>query len=231
MKTVRQHLNDLREPERTSALKAMEGSHWHHGYQNHPCLADALYVAFDWGKAFHGNAYWERIFDNLEAETYFDAPQLTPQVCKDKMVEHMATDEDYEKLEDVVKGIKATVYICGATPYTEPNFGTIFPKDDDERQKYPLAQTDLFFPDADAAFSAMCLKNQQKHCPESEGVTWAKDKSIGDGSQIRRHLLEFLVAIESEDWDTADKEIKSIDWRGRELHQRWIKKLPPFDNL
>jgi hypothetical protein len=140
----------------------------------------------------------------------------------------MATDEDYEKLEDVVKGIKATVILDAAEPRP---LGTIFPEDDSERQKYPLAQTDLFFPDADAAFSAMCLVNQQKHCPESEGVTWAKNKSIGDGSQLRRHLLEFLKAVEDGDFVKADKEIKSVDWRGRELHQRWIKKMPPFDTI
>lgn len=107
----------------------------------------------------------------------------------------------------------------------------LFPQGDDERQKYPFAQTDLFFPDADAAFSKMCLVNQQKHCPEVEGVTWASDKSIGDGSQLRRHLLEFLKAVQDGDMEKADKEIKSVDWRGRELHQRWIKKMPPFNHI
>lgn len=118
---------------------------------------------------------------------------------------------------------KAKEYMYGSDP--------IFPEDDTERQKYPFAQTDLFFPDADAAFSNMCLVNQQKHCPEVEGVTWASEKSIGDGSQLRRHLLEFLKAVQDGDMETADKEIKSIDWRGRELHQRWIKKMPPFNHL
>ena len=105
----------------------------------------------------------------------------------------------------------------------------IFPEDDGERQKYPLAQTDLFFPVADAEFSKFCMVNQQKHCPEATKVTWAKDRSVGDGSQLRRHLMEFLKAVEDGDIEKANKEIKSVDWRGRELSQRWHTKMPPFD--
>lgn len=146
MKTVRSHLNDLKEPERTSALKAMDESAWGHEYQRHPKLADALYVAFDWGKAFHGNAYWERIFDNLEAETYFDTtPQKITVEVKEftapELTERIATDEDYEKLEDVVRSIKATVILEAAAPATEPNFGTkdTNPKDSLGIKKVPLS--------------------------------------------------------------------------------------------
>ena len=105
----------------------------------------------------------------------------------------------------------------------------IFPENDGERQKYPLAQTDLFFPVADAEFSKFCMVNQQKHCPEATKVTWARDRSVGDGSQLRRHLMEFLKAVEDGDIEKANKEIKSVDWRGRELSQRWHTKMPPYD--
>jgi len=141
MKTIKEHLNDLREPERTAALKAIYDGDEDLAADSH---ADALYFGCTWNN--DEGEILENAWDQLAAETYFDAPQLTSKICKDKMVEHMATGEDYEKLEDVVKGIKATDYIREA-PATEPNFGTIFPKDDDERQKYPLAQTDLLSSD------------------------------------------------------------------------------------
>lgn len=107
---------------------------------------------------------------------------------------------------------------------------SIFPSEDEERQKYPLAQTDLFFPVADAEFSKFCMVNQQKHCPEATKVTWAKDRSVGDGSQLRRHLMEFLKAVEDGDIERANREIKAVDFRGRELSQRWHTKMPPFDH-
>ncbi len=88
------------------------------------------------------------------------------------------------------------------------------------------------------AFSKFCLDNQTKHCPEAETVTWAEDESIGDGSQLRRHHLEFNIAVKMlrENFDEellakADREINSVDWRGRELHQRWIKRMPPFQDI
>lgn len=105
------------------------------------------------------------------------------------------------------------------------------PTNDHLRQQYRLAETDLFFIDADLAFSKFCLDNQLKHCPEAERVTWAKDKSIGDGSQLRRHLLEFLYAVECGDIERADVEMNAVDWRGRELHQRWLKRMPPFQDV
>jgi hypothetical protein len=41
--------------------------------------------------------------------------------------------------------------------------------------------------------------------------------------------MEFLKAVEDGDIEKANKEIKSVDWRGRELSQRWHTKMPPFD--
>ena len=107
----------------------------------------------------------------------------------------------------------------------------IFPENDEERQKYPLAQTALFFAVADAEFSKFCLTNQQKHCPGSTKVIWAEDKSVGDGSQLLRHIIEFLQAVKDRDWEKADREAKALDWRGRELSERWHTRMPPFNNL
>ena len=107
----------------------------------------------------------------------------------------------------------------------------IFPENDEERQKYPLAQTALFFSVADAEFSKFCLTNQQKHCPDATKVIWAENKSVGDGSQLLRHIIEFLQAVKDRDWEKADREAKALDWRGRELSERWHTRMPPFNNL
>ena len=122
--------------------------------------------------------------------------------------------------------------LMGSYTFTEEESkerASIFSEDDGERQKYPLAQTDLFFSVADAEFSRFCMVNQQKHCPEETRVKWAKNRSVGDGSQLRRHLMEFLKAVEDGDIEKANKEIKAVDWRGRELSERWHTKMPPFD--
>ena len=82
MKTIKEHLNDLKEPERTEALKAMVD--WTED-DEHQTLADALYCAFTWSE-YEPNRprYWCKIHEKLEAGTYFDAPQLTEESCKDK---------------------------------------------------------------------------------------------------------------------------------------------------
>ena len=198
-------LMQLKDEHRDMAIANLEEGAESDEYRS---LSNALAMACRWWRVMpHGYDYWREIHDSLENGTYFDAPQQTDESCKAKAKEYLYGTKDTNPKE------------------------ALFPEDDDERQKYPFAQTDLFFPDADAAFSKMCLVNQQKHCPEVDGVTWASDKSIGDGSQLRRHLLEFLKAVQDGDMETADREIKSIDWRGRELHQRWIKKMPPFNHL
>ena len=105
MKTIKEHLNDLKEPERTSALKALDADM---ADQMHPTLADSIFLAFAWGEPFHGNAYWSGIHNKLEAGTYFDAPQLTEESCGEAarktmygLPKRMATDEDYEKLDEI----------------------------------------------------------------------------------------------------------------------------------
>jgi len=196
-KTAKEWLMSLKDEHRDLALANMferEDDTIYH------TLQDALYHQCKWDTSPQGEDFWGDIYDQLEAGTYFDAPQLTPEECT----------------------AKAKAYMYGKP---------IFPEDDAERQKYPLAQTDLFFPDADAAFSNFCLLNQQKHSPDTDGVTWADDKSVGDGSQLRRHLLEFWKAVQDGDYEKADTEIRAVNFRGRELTQRWIKKMPPFNNL
>ena len=184
MKTIRNHLVNLKPAHRDAALRNMypEGM-----VDVVSSIERALTHAFNWTGSPEGHVFWNGIWDELVTGTY------------------SFTEEESAGRE------------------------SIFPEDDGERQKYPLAQTDLFFPVADAEFSKFCMVNQQKHCPEATKVTWAKDRSVGDGSQLRRHLMEFLQAVEDGDIEKANKEIKSVDWRGRELSQRWHTKMPPFD--
>lgn len=201
MKTVREHLNDLREPERFEALKAMDRNM---ESQKHPTLADALFVAFNWGLSYHGAAYWKAIHDRLEAGTYFDASQQTGEECTRKAKEFMAskpaTEEDYEQLEDIVNQSKPL---------------GIFPEDDEERQKYAVGTFICeFFPHAIAELARFSYEMQQKHNPDAP-MGWAKDKSVGDGNQIFRHQM--------------DGEFREVAWRGLEQLERFLTKMEPFD--
>jgi len=184
MKTIRNHLINLKPAHRDAALTNMSPFGMTEKAES---IAEALRDAFKWDETPEGHDFWRGIHKDLCMGLY-----------------------------------------CFTEEESAGRVG-IFPEDDEERQLYPLAQTDLFFPVADAEFSKFCMVNQQKHCPEAKKVTWAKDRSVGDGSQLRRHLMEFLKAVEDGDIEKANREIKSVDWRGRELSQRWHTKMPPFD--
>ena len=91
----------------------------------------------------------------------------------------------------------------------------VFPEADEERAKYKVATFICeFFPHAIAELARFSYEMQAKHCP-GQPMCWAKDKSIGDGNQLIRHLM--------------DKEYTNVAWRGLELLERQLTKLPPFD--
>ena len=56
--------------------------------------------------------------------------------------------------------------------------------------------------------------NNEQHNP-GEPMHWAKEKSIGDGNQIVRHLME--------------GDLEGCCWRALELLERKLTRLPPFD--
>ncbi len=93
---------------------------------------------------------------------------------------------------------------------------SIFPQDDKERQKAPVGQfVRDFFPHAIAALARHSWENQQKHTPGSTKLTWAKDKSVGNGDQLLRHFM--------------DGEYVHTAWRALELLERQLTGMPPVD--
>jgi hypothetical protein len=70
---------------------------------------------------------------------------------------------------------------------------TVFPKDADERKKYPVGTfIKDYFPHAIAELAHHSYKSQQQHGPTTNGapMEWLKDKSIGNGDQAIRHFME-----------------------------------------
>lgn len=105
---------------------------------------------------------------------------------------------------------------------------TILPANDDERQKVRLLDYIMgYFPDAQIAKAIHSYNANIKHNGE-EGMTWASDKSVGDGNQIMRHLIDFKEAHDRGNHEEALYHVTAIAWRGDELLQRYIKQLPPF---
>lgn len=126
------------------------------------------------------------------------------------------TPEEFEaKAKDFMRKARtgdsdATKGVC---PSRDPS--KVFPDDDEERAKYKVATFICdFFPDAIAELARFSYEMQAKHCPD-QPMCWAKDKSIGDGNQIIRHLM--------------DKEYVNVAWRGLELLQRKLKGMEPFN--
>jgi hypothetical protein len=86
MKTIRNWLDQLKEPERTNALSNMRPA----GMNEKECsMIDALNLAFCWGSSPQGLRYWAKISKELHNGTYYDAPQLTPETCKARAKESM----------------------------------------------------------------------------------------------------------------------------------------------
>jgi len=114
-KTAREWIKQLKPDHRDLAFWSLDESD--EVYSN---LADALFCAFDWSATPQGDTYWSGIFNALEAGTYH--------FTADESAERMATQEDYEELENIA-------------PPTEPNFGTkdTNPKDSLGTKKVPLS--------------------------------------------------------------------------------------------
>ena len=93
----------------------------------------------------------------------------------------------------------------------------LLPTDSQERLEYPIFTALLmYFPHACAAVAHHSFKGNEQHNP-GEPIHWAKEKSIGDGNQIVRHLME--------------GDLEGCAWRALELLERKLTGLPPFDFL
>ena len=104
-KTTLSHLEDLHEPHATQAIANLHANDvdGEIAATEYSKLRTALFNAFDWEESPQGSAYWDSIYISLLNATYFDAPQLTPESCKASAMERMATGEDHEKLDQIVK--------------------------------------------------------------------------------------------------------------------------------
>jgi len=109
MKTTLKHLEDLREDH---AIKAIANLHAHDtdgeiASMQFWELSSALFNAFDWEESPQGEAFWDSIYHSIRDETYFDAPQLTPEKCEAKAKEiytALPTDSDERKTYPIYRG-------------------------------------------------------------------------------------------------------------------------------
>lgn len=103
----------------------------------------------------------------------------------------------------------------------------IIPIEDSERQKVRPLDYYFYFPNAQILKSIHSYNANIKHTGE-EGMTWASDKSIGDGNQIMRHLIDWQEAHNRGDYEEALYHVTAIAWRGDELLERYSQKMEPF---
>jgi len=104
-----------------------------------------------------------------------------------------------------------------------------FPGDSAERKKYPVFSGVLmYFPEAMAALALRSFESQAEHNPTGR-IEWIKEKSIGDGNEIVRHLMESEIAYLNGDYVTAAEEAAAVHWRGAEFHQRMLTGIEPFE--
>ena len=90
-----------------------------------------------------------------------------------------------------------------------------FPTDAQERKSYAVFTGLLdYFPHACAAIGHHSFVSNEQH-NAGESMHWAKEKSIGNGDQIVRHLME--------------GDLEAMAWRALELLERKLTSLPPFD--
>lgn len=105
----------------------------------------------------------------------------------------------------------------------------LLPEDDGERQKARLADYFVkYFPHAQVAKSVHSYESNVKH-NGGEGMEWAHTKSVGDGNQIMRHLIEGLHCYRAGNMGEARYHLTCLAWRGDELLERFLTRMPPFD--
>ena len=98
--------------------------------------------------------------------------------------------------------------------YGQNDAESIFPTDSKARLEYPVFKGLLdYFPNACAAVAHHSFVGNEQH-NAGEPMHWAKEKSIGTGDQIVRHLME--------------GELEACAWRALELLERKLTGLAPF---
>jgi hypothetical protein len=106
---------------------------------------------------------------------------------------------------------------------------TLLPQTDSERSKcLPFTYMMNYFPRAQIAKAKHSYESNLKHAGK-EGMEWAMEKSVGDGNQIMRHLVDGFDHFYLGDLVTAEIHFRSLAWRGDELYERFALRLPPFE--
>ncbi len=105
----------------------------------------------------------------------------------------------------------------------------ILPHDDAERNKARVIHyITRYFPNAHVLKSIHSCNSNIKH-NGCVGMTWDFEKSIGDSNQIGRHLIDFDEAYLRGDMEEAQYHLTAVAWRGDELLERFVRKMPPFN--
>jgi len=105
----------------------------------------------------------------------------------------------------------------------------ILPTDSKARLDYPLCTGFLmYFPRSCAAVAKHSKRGNDQHNP-GEPLHWAKEKSIGRGDQVVRHLMDGLSAYEAgEDRELVEEHLAGMVWRAHELLERFLAGYEPF---
>lgn len=198
MKTTLKHLEDLREEHAVKAIANLhaEDTDGETASTEYERLRTALYNAFKWADSPEGYDFWDSIYESLLDDTYFDAPQITPEKLKGAAREsmyglpkRMATEEDYKQLDELTAAL---------------------PKDAAERKTYPIYSGFMcYFPHAIAAVAHLSYKGNQQHHPDKP-LHWDMDKSQDELDAMMRHTIDGVTAT------TAEQEIdeaKRKAWR------------------
>ena len=101
--------------------------------------------------------------------------------------------------------------------------------DDALRQQYrPLDWLLEYFPNAQLQCAKFSYDNNLKHTGE-EGMVWQMEKSVGDGNQLSRHLLEGMHYAKTGNEKEALYHLTAVAWRGLELLERYMTEMEPFN--
>lgn len=111
----------------------------------------------------------------------------------------------------------------------EPKEYPVFPEDSGERLGYPMFEGLLnYFPHACAEVARHSQLGNDQHNP-GQPLHWAKEKSIGKGNQVVRHLMDGWYSVRQGARDTAIRHFAGMCWRALEMLERYITHMPPFD--
>ena len=93
---------------------------------------------------------------------------------------------------------------------------------DSERKALPIYEGALaYFPNALCLVAEQSLTGQQQYAPD-EPLAWFREKSTDELGSLSRHILDYALAEQRDDYKEMYKATRAIAWRALAHAERFV---------